>query len=236
MKVLCFALLMSLASVVSAQDANYDALIDATAARHGADRIVFRALVQKESRKRPWVFNVDGEGFFFNSKDQAVNALWALTTAPWLVKIIPEKGAKPIRRFFANESTAHAFASSYLRSRQRQGFANLLQRTDGTKEVLDGQFRIRKIWLLNTDLGITQINYRFHGRGKGSVQQWLEPSFNLDYAARHLSALKKRYGTDLQAVGYYHSKTKTHRDKYMAAFMPIYQKEKARADLSVAAK
>jgi len=37
---------------------------------------VFRAMVQKESRKQPWVFNVDGEGFWFQTKDQAVNALW----------------------------------------------------------------------------------------------------------------------------------------------------------------
>ncbi|HGN1515758.1 MULTISPECIES: transglycosylase SLT domain-containing protein [Pseudomonas] len=231
-----FAITLSFASLAAADDFNYDPLIDSVALRYGADRIVFRALVQKESKKSPWVFNVDGEGFWFSTKDQAVNALWALTTAPWLVKIIPEKDAKPIRRFFPTERAAQSFASSYQQSRQMQGFRALQQRADDSKEVLDGQFRVRRIWLLNTDLGIAQISYRFHGKGKGSVQQWLDPAFNLSYAASHLAELKKQYGSDLQAVGYYHSKTKRYRDAYMAKFMPIYQKEKARAGIAVAAK
>ncbi|MFW5300960.1 hypothetical protein ACOAMY_16705 [Pseudomonas aeruginosa] len=234
MRWILIALLWITSTTVSAQ--NYDYLIDATAARYGNDRLVFRAMVQKESRKQPWVFNVDGEGFWFQTKDQAVNALWALTSAPWLVKIIPDKKSKAIRRFFPSERAAMSFANSYQRTRQAQGFPALLQRMDDAKEVLDGQLRVRKVWLLNTDLGIAQINYRFHGKGKASVQQWLDPAFNLDYAARHLTDLKKRYGSDLQAVGYYHSKTKKYRDIYMKEFMPIYHEERARAGISIAAK
>ncbi|MDF5937361.1 hypothetical protein P4126_33235 [Pseudomonas aeruginosa] len=120
MRWILIALLMITSATVSAQD--YDYLIDATAARYGNDRLVFRAMVQKESRKQPWVFNVDGEGFWFQTKDQAVNALWALTSAPWLVKIIPDKNSKAIRRFFPSERAAMSFANSYQRSRQAQGF------------------------------------------------------------------------------------------------------------------
>jgi hypothetical protein len=94
------ALLFVTMASTSAHASPYDPLIDRIAQQHGIDQFVLRAIAFQESRKRPWTFNVDGEGFHFPSKAHAVNALWSLTKAPWLVKISPIEGGKPIRRFF----------------------------------------------------------------------------------------------------------------------------------------
>lgn len=214
----------------------YDRLIDVTASRNGVDRIVLRTIAQQESGKHPWVFNSDGESFRFASKKQAVNALWSLTKLSWMAKVCPPAGdGAVIRRFFSSKSSAQAFVNAYQGARSRAGKGFLRQRTDSEKSVDKGEVRIRQLWLLNTDIGIAQISYRFHGRSKASVQRWFDPAFNLNYAAAFLSRLKTKHGSDFEAAGYYHSTTQSLRNKYMVSFRKNYAKEKASAQtLSVA--
>lgn len=213
----------------------YDPLIDAIAQRHGVDRFVLRAITQQESKKHPWTFNADGEGFYFPDKRTAVSALWSLTGSPWMAKIVPQKGdGKMVRRFFSTREAAQAFVNGYQRILQGQGKPLLIQRSDKNKKVRAGEVRVRKLWLINTDIGIAQVNYRFHGQDRGTVQRWFDPEYNLSYAANLLSEHKKKHGSDLAAAGFYHSGTKSYREAYMREFMPIYNKEKSRASRSVA--
>lgn len=205
----------------------YDPLIDRVASQYAIDRYVLRAIAQQESNKKPWTFNADGEGFHFKSKNHAVSALWSLTKAPWMVKIIPHEGGKPIRRFFANQRAANSFLIAYQRGRRSAGSSMLRVLADQGKEVRQGEGRIRKIWLLNTDIGIAQINYRFHGQNRASVQKWFDPAFNLTYAAKHLADLKAKHGSDMTAAGFYHSKTPSVRAKYLNRFRKVYEKERA---------
>lgn len=205
----------------------YDPIIDRQARNHGVDPYVLRAIAQQESNKKPWTFNADGEGFHFESKAKAVNALWSLTKAPWLVKISPPEGGRVIRRFFPSRASATAFLNSYQRGRKVMSKSMLAVRQDTGKEVRRGEARIRRIWLLNTDIGIAQINYRYHGQGKASIQKWFDPSFNLGYAASHIANLKRQYHVgDVEAAGYYHSKTPSVRNKYLSSFKRKYEKER----------
>jgi hypothetical protein len=212
----------------SAMANQYDPLIDAAARSKGVDPIAMRALVQKESRKHPWTFNCDGEGFYFETKDRAVWALWQISKNPWMAKIVPEKG-ETIRQFFPNREAAKAFMHSYKQSQLRVGSQPITERLDNLKELKPGQGRVRQLWVLNTDIGIAQVNYRFHGFDKARVQQWFDPAYNLNYAASEVARHKRNGKSDLEAVGDYHSKTPSVRAIYMKALLPIYQREKARA-------
>jgi soluble lytic murein transglycosylase-like protein len=55
------------------------------------------------------------------------------------------------------------------------------------------------------DVGCMQINYHYHGRHFASVEDMLEPSKNVDYAARFLQDLRAREGNWTLAVARYHA-------------------------------
>ncbi|MEX6780145.1 hypothetical protein [Pseudomonas aeruginosa] len=212
----------------SAFGSQYDTLIDSAARSKGIDPIVMRAIAQKESGKHPWTFNCDGEGFYFKTKNQAVWALWQISKNPWMAKVIPVKG-EPVRQFFPTRQAASAFMDSYKSAQIRAGLLPITVRSDNLKELKSGQGRIRQLWVVNTDIGIAQVNYRFHGVSKARVQQWFDPAYNLNYAASEVARHKRSGKSDLEAAGDYHSKTPSIRSIYMKALLPIYQREKARA-------
>lgn len=213
----------------------YDSLIDSAARRHGIDPIVMRSVVQKETSKKPWAFNCDGEGFFFDTKERAIIALWQISRNPWLVKIgISQK--ETLRQFFPSEAQARSFLSAYQKAQYRVGKAAAVLTSDSGKSVSVGQARIRQLWVVNTDIGIAQVNYRFHGVTRARVQQWFDPAYNLDYAASLIASHKKGGRSDLDAAADYHSKTASVRAIYMKKLLPIYQSEKARAVTSLATK
>ncbi len=230
----CLCLCLCLALGI-AEASPYDPLIDRSARRHGVDPLVLRTIAAQESRKQPWTFNADGEGFHFESKELAVNALWALTKRPWMAKVHPANRSKPIRLFFASQQAAGAYVASFNKGRRSSGKSPVSLRTDKVKEVLKGQARVRRLWLFNTDIGIAQISYRFHGKNKASINQWFDPAFNLNYAAKHLAELKKKYGSDITAAGYYHSKTYSVRQKYLKGFRRNYEEERNAATSSTLA-
>lgn len=206
----------------------YDPLIDYAARQHGIDSILLRAITAHESNKNPWTFNADGEPFKFQDKQTAVRVLWSLTKAPWMVKAITSNGEKS-RRFFATESSALSYAQ-YLRST-----SNLSIRNDNNRELSKGEIRVRPLRLINTDIGIAQVNYRWNGQGIATVQTWFDPAYNLNFAARRLAELKKKHSNDLEAAGYYHSATPKARKRYLGYLIPKYNEEKRLASLSLAA-
>lgn len=211
----------------------YDAMIDSAARRYGIDPIVMRSVVQKETSKKPWAFNCDGEGFFFDSKERAIISLWQISRNPWLVKIgVSEK--ETLRQFFPTEAQAKGFLNAYRSAQNRVGQRTAVLTSESGKSVKVGQARIRQLWVVNTDIGIAQVNYRFHGVTRARVQQWFDPAYNLNYAASLIATHKKGGRSDLDAAADYHSKTASLRAIYMKKLLPIYQSEKARAVTALA--
>lgn len=206
----------------------YDSMIDRAARNHGVDPILMRALAAHESNKNPWTFNADGEPFRFENKETAVNVLWSLTKAPWMVKAISPKGER-FRRFFTSQGSANAYAMS-VRDNNR-----LVLRVDDSKVVNKGEVRVRALRLINTDIGIAQVNYRWNGQGIATVQTWFDPSYNLEFAATRIAELKQKHKNEIEAVGYYHSATPVYRKKYLEYFIPKYNEEKRLATVSMAA-
>lgn len=66
----------------------------------------------------------------------------------------------------------------------------------------------------NIDVGVMQLNYRWHGGEFDSIEEMLTPVKNITYAAKLLVGLKKQHGNWHKAVRYYHSATPEHHKKY----------------------
>lgn len=66
----------------------------------------------------------------------------------------------------------------------------------------------------NIDVGVMQLNYRWHGGEFDSIEEMLTPLKNITYAAKLLVSLKKQHGDWHKAVRYYHSATPEHHKKY----------------------
>jgi len=68
--------------------------------------------------------------------------------------------------------------------------------------------------LKNIDLGVMQLNYRWHGDKFNNVTQMLIPENNIKYAASLLKSLKVKHGSWHKAIRYYHSARPEHHRKY----------------------
>lgn len=213
----------------------YDGMIDSAARSHDLDPLVLRSVIQQETGKQPWAFNCDGEGFFFETKERAIVSLWQISRNPWLVKIGISKD-QTLRQFFPNEGQARSFLNAYRAAQYKVGSSASVLISDSGKSVEPGQARIRQLWVVNTDIGIAQVNYRFHGLTRAVVQQWFDPAYNLNYAASLIAQHKKAGRSDIEAAADYHSKTPSVRAVYMKKLLPIYQSEKARAVTAFATK
>ena len=57
----------------------------------------------------------------------------------------------------------------------------------------------------NIDIGLAQINYRWHGDNFKGIEEMLNPITNIEYAGKLLSSLFKEHGDWFKALKYYHS-------------------------------
>ena len=64
------------------------------------------------------------------------------------------------------------------------------------------------------DVGCMQINWRYHKEAFSSIEQALDPYYNVRYAAEFLTSLYAKTGSWTQAAVYYHSKTPVYYQKY----------------------
>ena len=68
--------------------------------------------------------------------------------------------------------------------------------------------------ITNIDVGVMQLNVRWHRENFGSIEEMLEPKKNIEYAASFLLTLYKKYGDWHKAVRLYHSSTAEYYRKY----------------------
>ena len=66
----------------------------------------------------------------------------------------------------------------------------------------------------NIDVGVMQLNVKWHQENFKSIEEMLEPKKNIEYAAGFLLKLYKKYGDWHQAVRFYHSSTVEYYRKY----------------------
>ena len=68
----------------------------------------------------------------------------------------------------------------------------------------------------NIDIGCMQINYMYHPKAFKSFDDAFDPDKNVEWAAKMLNSLYKKFGSWKEAVGYYHSYRNSRRKKYSA--------------------
>ena len=93
-------------------------------------------------------------------------------------------------------------AARYGRMRSTSGQGKLRR---GKQDALRRVQEARLAGVKMIDVGCMQINHHFHARSFSSVEDMLDPSKNVDYAARFLQELKVREGSWTMAVARYHA-------------------------------
>ncbi len=68
--------------------------------------------------------------------------------------------------------------------------------------------------ITNIDIGIAQINYRWHGDNFKNIEEMINPVTNIEYAAKLLSSLFKQHGTWHKAIRHYHSANPDNHRRY----------------------
>ena len=91
------------------------------------------------------------------------------------------------------------------------GRSMFLESISTAQEVLEDKLNAG---LTNIDIGVMQLNYRWHGGEFDSLVEMLTPESNINYAAKLLGSLYAQHGTWHKAVRYYHSATPEHHRKY----------------------
>jgi hypothetical protein len=68
--------------------------------------------------------------------------------------------------------------------------------------------------ITNIDIGVAQVNYKWHQHNFNNLEDMLLPKSNIKYAAKLLSKLKQEHGDWHKAIRYYHSANPDHYIKY----------------------
>jgi len=84
---------------------------------------------------------------------------------------------------------------------------NIIQATAVIEEALSSGIQ-------NIDIGLMQINYRWHGEKFQSYTEMLNPKTNIKYAGALLAGLYRQHGSWHKAIRYYHSANSVHHRKY----------------------
>lgn len=82
------------------------------------------------------------------------------------------------------------------------------------EEVLAKITELLEQGITNIDIGVMQLNYRWHSKQFNNIEAMLIPEQNIYYAAQLLSGFYKQYGSWQQAVRYYHSAKPQHHKQY----------------------
>jgi hypothetical protein len=82
------------------------------------------------------------------------------------------------------------------------------------REAVDLIYEALAEGITNIDVGVMQLNVRWHRENFGSIEEMLEPKKNIEYAASFLLTLYKKYGNWHRAVRFYHSSRAEYYRKY----------------------
>ena len=66
----------------------------------------------------------------------------------------------------------------------------------------------------NIDLGLMQLNWRWHGSAFANIEEMLQPEKNIEYAAKLLQSLYLQHGNWQAAIRHYHSNKEQYNRKY----------------------
>lgn len=188
-----------------------DPVFDQAAKRYHLKPALLHSIAQMESETYPWAVNLNREGFKPRSKNDALELIRAAEDKPWLLRLDYPDSSQ--RLFFGSRKDAVA---ALEQTKSNAGLLGITRPSD---------WEIRRLDTRSVDIGMMQINWKFHGRHFDSLSQLFEPEVNVNYAAKYLNQLLKEHHSIEQAVAFYHSNTQSYQALYLKLFRPIYRKQ-----------
>lgn len=91
------------------------------------------------------------------------------------------------------------------------GKAIILNSKAATLEAIE---YYRSLGVTNIDIGVMQINYRWHGKEFANLSEMIAVNNNVEYAAKLLTSLYKEHGSWHKATRLYHSATPKYYKQY----------------------
>ena len=85
----------------------------------------------------------------------------------------------------------------------------------------------------NIDIGCMQINFKYHNEQFKNLNTMLDPINNIDWAAKYLKKLYKRYKSWNIAISRYHSSNPERMKKYLEKVKRNWKKEREKKDIYV---
>jgi|MDTC01.2.fsa_nt_gb hypothetical protein len=80
--------------------------------------------------------------------------------------------------------------------------------------------------ITNIDVGCMQVNLYYHGGAFASLEDAIDPSNNVSYAARFLKSLYQSERSWTKAAGFYHSKTPKHYKSYKLKILKHWEEQR----------
>lgn len=130
-----------------------------------------------------------------------------------LITNVEEKCQIPsglLRSIVKSESNFNPYAINI------HGKSVLAKNRQNAKEIIEHHL---KQGSKSIDIGIAQINYKWHGDKFQNLDALIDPTQNIEYAAKLLVNLKDKHGDWHKAVRYYHSSNSVHHKKYSRQVM-----------------
>ncbi|MBO9471734.1 transglycosylase SLT domain-containing protein [Endozoicomonas sp. G2_2] len=181
-------IMAGLVLVASISAANAESVFESAGELYGVDPTLLRSISMTESSVYPWTLNFGGNAFYLPDREAMVRTFKASRSRPWLVTVV-YRDKRPSRRiFFKHGDDASAFG---LRKRADRAVRSA---------------KVVHIDIDNVDIGLMQVNWRWHGKEFSSIDQMSQTHANVMYAAQMLRSQIKQYGL-FRGVGYYHSRS-----------------------------
>jgi len=188
-----------------------DPLFDQAARMYRLNPALLHSVAEMESQMYPWAVNLNLEGFKPRSRDDAIALIEGAQDHPWLLRLdYPDNNQ---RLFFRTRKDAVAALEQTKRNARLLGINR------------PSNWEIRHLDTRSVDIGLMQINWKFHGRHFSSLAELFDPQTNVRYAAKYLRQLLQEHHSVEQAVAFYHSNTQHYQSRYLKQFRPIYRKQ-----------
>lgn len=190
--------------------------------KHNINPNVLRSIASIESNLNPHAVNFDGESFTtIKSRTDAVRLINAIKKHPFMVRVDIPKVKQPERYFYDNLAAASARKAA------------VAARIAAGELSRSAKISVRRLDVKNFDVGLMQINHRWHGSKFADVDSMFDIHKNLDYAASYIKSLQRKHGSVTKAIAHYHSPTDWRQEQYLSKFDRSYRSwERTIASLS----
>lgn len=177
-------------------------LYDCMGHRYSVESALLRAISTAESHGYPWTVDLNGNPFFFSSRDKAIEFVNLAKVRTWLV-VVSYSDRPDERYLYDSEASANALRASL------KGISN---------------FTVKHVDSSNVDIGLMQVNWSYHSTEVPSLERLMDTDYNVAFAAKLLSDLIKKHKNVWTAVGYYHSSDPDEQKRYETIVKAIYEK------------